>query len=171
MVMDDINMADENAFVGEVEIEMLLTRMIGTRKKSLVPVFDYLQSFKFQQARVPTVDSNNNGCLLHQRSGLSENGRLSCRSISGSLNCMTENGDAVDELQNGIEETRLNGRQMPLGTKGFVNRSDSPKTNTRLEIVNNSENSRMEAQLKFVNNDSEDLNMGNLFGDEGDEYD
>ncbi|KAL1145768.1 hypothetical protein V6Z11_A11G321400 [Gossypium hirsutum] len=170
MVMDDINMADENAFVGEVEIEMLLTRMIGTRKKSLVPVFDYLQSFKFQQARVPTVDSNNNGCLLHQRSGLSENGRLSCRSISGSLNCMTENGDAVDELQNGIEETRLNGRQMPLGTKGFVNRSDSPKTNTRLEIVNNSENSRMEAQLKFVNNDSEDLNMGNLFGDEGVEF-
>ncbi|MBA0771039.1 hypothetical protein Gotri_019569 [Gossypium trilobum] len=171
MVMDDINMADENAFVGEIEIEMLLTRMIGTRKKSLVPVFDYLQSFKFQQARVPTVDSNNNGCLLHQRSGLSENGRLSCRSISGSLNCMTENGDAVDELQNGIEETRLNGHQTPLGTKGFVNRSDSPKTNTRLEIVNNSENSRMEAQLKFVNNNSEDLNMGNLFGDEGDEYD
>lgn len=51
MVMDGINMADENAFVGEIEIEMLLTRMIGTRKKSLVPVFDYLQSFKFQQAR------------------------------------------------------------------------------------------------------------------------
>lgn len=137
----------------------------------LMNIHEYVIKSYHLVYRVPTVDSNNNGRLLHQRSGLSENGLLSCRSSSGTLNCMTENGNAVDELQNGIEETRLYGHQMPLGTKGFVNRSDSPNTNTQLEIVNNSENSRMEAQLKFVNNNSEDLKMGNLFGDEGDEYD
>ncbi|GMI65478.1 ARABIDOPSIS THALIANA HOMOLOG OF YEAST AUTOPHAGY 18 (ATG18) F [Hibiscus trionum] len=122
MVMDGLNMYEENSSAGEIEIEKLPTRMIGARKKSLVPVFDYLQASKFQQARIPSVDSNSNGYLLHQRSGLSENGRLSCRSSSGSLSSMTDNGAAVAELQNGIEETRLNGPQMPLGTKDFVNK-------------------------------------------------
>ncbi|XP_022716961.1 autophagy-related protein 18f-like [Durio zibethinus] len=171
MVMDGIKIAEENGFEGEIEIERFPTRMIEARSKDLVPVFDYLQTPKFQQARIPTVDSNCNGRLLHQRSGLSENGRLSCRSSSGSLDSMTENGAAVAELHNGIEETSLNGPQMPIGAKGFVNNSDSPKTKTRLEIVNNRESSRMEAQLKFVNNNSEDLKMENHFEDEGDEFD
>ncbi|EOY12608.1 Autophagy 18 F isoform 5, partial [Theobroma cacao] len=60
MVMDGIKMAEENAFGGEIEIERLPTRMIEARSKDLVPVFDYLQTPKFQQARIPTVDSNSN---------------------------------------------------------------------------------------------------------------
>ncbi|KAK8712370.1 hypothetical protein V6N13_147610 [Hibiscus sabdariffa] len=134
MVMDGIYMAEENSSVGEIEIEKLPTRMIEARKKSLIPVFDYLQTSKFQQARIRTVDSNNNGFLLHQRSDLSENGRLSCRSSSGSLSSMNGNGATVVEHQNGIEETRLNGPQMALGTKDFVNKSDSLKSGTQLDI-------------------------------------
>ncbi|XVF04001.1 hypothetical protein REPUB_Repub05bG0042700 [Reevesia pubescens] len=171
MVMEGMKMAEENGFSGEIEIERFPTRMIEARSKNLVPVFDYLQTPKFQQARIATVDSNSNGRPLHQRSGLSENGRLSRRSSSGSLDSVTENGAAVSELHNGIEETSLNGPQMPIGTKGFVNNSDSPKTNTRLEIVNNRESLRMEAQLKFVNNNSEGLKIENHFEDEDDEFD
>ncbi|XWS27898.1 hypothetical protein CRYUN_Cryun25bG0019600 [Craigia yunnanensis] len=171
MVMDGIKMAEENAFGGEIEIERIPTRMIEARSRDLVPVFDYLQTPKFQQARIQTVDSNSNGHLLHQRSGLSENGRLSLRSSSGSLDSVTENVAAVAELYNGIEETSLNGPQMPIGTKGFVNNCDNPKTKTRLEIVNNRESLRMEAQLKFVNNNSESLKMENHFEDESDEFD
>ncbi|MBA0676128.1 hypothetical protein Goari_017634 [Gossypium aridum] len=108
MVMDGIKMAEENAFSGEIEIENFSAQMIEARSKNLVPVFDYVQTPKFQQT------SNNNGCLLHQRSELRENGRLSCRSSSGSLDFMTENGAAVAELHTGIKETGLNGPNMPL---------------------------------------------------------
>lgn len=51
MVMDGIKMAEENAFGGEIEIERFPTRMIEARSKDLVPVFDYLQTPQFQQAR------------------------------------------------------------------------------------------------------------------------
>lgn len=121
--------------------------------------------------RIPTVDSNSNGRLLHQRSGLSENGQVSRRGSSGSLDSMNEQGAAFTELLNGIEETSLNGPQMPIETKGFVNNSDSSKIKTRLEIVNNRESLKMEAQLKFVNSNSEGLKMENHFEDEGDMFD
>ncbi|KAK8573645.1 hypothetical protein V6N13_009733 [Hibiscus sabdariffa] len=135
MVTDGTNLAEENSFVGEIEIEKLPTCTIAARKKNLVPVLDYPQTFKFQQARIPTVDSNSNGSLLHRRPGLYENGWFSSRSSSGSLSSMTENGATVAEFQKGIEEPRLGGPEMPLGTKGFVNRSDSPEINTQLEIT------------------------------------
>ncbi|KAH1121045.1 hypothetical protein J1N35_004205 [Gossypium stocksii] len=114
MVMDGIKMAEENAFGGEIEIENFSAQMIEARSKNLVPVFDYVHTPKFQQTSIPTVYSNNNGCLLHQRSGLPENGRLSCRSSSGSLDFLTENVAAVAELHTGIKETGLNGPNMPL---------------------------------------------------------
>lgn len=60
---------------------------------------------------------------------------------------------------------------MPVETKGYVNNSDSLKTNKRHDIVNNSESLRSEAQLKFVNNNIESLKMENHFEDEGDEFD
>lgn len=77
----------------------------------------------------------------------------------------------MTELHNGIEETGWGGLQMPIETKGFVNNSDSPKTQARLEVVNNRESLTMEAQLKFVNNNIEGLKMENHFEDEGDEFD
>ncbi|KAK9269609.1 hypothetical protein L1049_001386 [Liquidambar formosana] len=172
MMVDDIKMDEENALGGESEIERIPTRMIEARSKDLVPVFEYLQTPKFQQARVPALDSNSNGRLMRQRSGLSENGRLSCRSSSGSLDSMTDSGATVAELHNGIEENGWDGLRMPTETtKGFVNNNDSPKTKTRLEIVNNRESMKEEAQLKFVNNNREGLKMENQFEDEGDEFD
>lgn len=170
MMIKDFKTGEENFLKGEIEIERFPTRMIEARSKDLVPVFDYLQSHKFSQARVP-VGRNSNERLLHQRSGLAENGLLLRRSSSGSLDSVTDNGALAVELNNGIEETSLDCPQMPVDTKGFVNNSVSPKSKTRLEIVNNSESLRVEAQLKFVNNKIEGLRMENHFEDEGDEFD
>lgn len=44
-------MEDENDMKGEIEIERFPARTIEARSKDLVPVFDYLQIPKFQQAR------------------------------------------------------------------------------------------------------------------------
>lgn len=125
----------------------------------------------FSCCRVPTVGRNSNERLLHQRSGLSENGLLSRRSSSGSLDSVTENGALAAKPNIGIEETSLDCPQMLVDTKGFVNNSVSPKTKTRHEIVNNSESLRVEAQLKFVNSKIEGPRMENHFEDEGDEFD
>uniref|UniRef100_A0A5B7B0J8 Uncharacterized protein n=1 Tax=Davidia involucrata TaxID=16924 RepID=A0A5B7B0J8_DAVIN len=128
MMIDGIKIDEENASGGEIVIERIPTHTIEGRPKNLVPVSDYLQTPKFQPARVPTLDSNNTGRLLHQGSWPSENGRLSCRSSSGSLDSMTDGGVAVTELQSGIEETGWDGLRMPTETtKGFVNNSDGPK--------------------------------------------
>ncbi|KAA8526937.1 hypothetical protein F0562_008834 [Nyssa sinensis] len=138
MMIDGIKMDEEGSVGGEIEIERIPTCMIEARSKGLVPVFDYLQTANFQQARIPALDSNNNGRLLHQRSALSENSRLACSNSYGSLESMTDGGVAVSEFHNRIEETGCDGLQMPTETtKGFVNNSDSRKSNTRLEIVNN----------------------------------
>lgn len=121
--------------------------------------------------RVPAFDSNVNGCLQHHKSGLSENGRVLRKSSSGSLDSMNGSGAVVAELHNGVEENGWHGPRMAVGTREFVNSNDSPKTNTRLEIVNNRESLKMEAPLKFVNNNNEGLKMENHFEDEGDEFD
>ncbi|KAM1343275.1 hypothetical protein PS2_007413 [Malus domestica] len=172
IVVEGVKMDDETASVGEIEIERIPTRMIEARSKDLVPVFEYLQTPIFQQTRVASVDSNFSGQLSHQRSRVSENSGLSCRNSSSSLDSMTESGAGVAQLANGIEETGRGGSQTPIERKGFVNNNYSPKTETQLETVNNRESSlNSEAQLKFVNNDIEGLGLGNLFGDEGDEFD
>ncbi|CAK7338346.1 unnamed protein product [Dovyalis caffra] len=170
VMTEGIEVDDASAMQGEIEIERIPTRMIEARSKDLVPLFDYLQTPKFPHTRVP-LDINNNGSLQHQSSGLSENGRLSCRSSSGSLDSMAENGAVVAELHNGVEETGWNGPTIPVETRGLVNSNGSLKTNNRLEVVNSRESSRMEAQLKFVNNNNEGLKMENHFEDEGDEFD
>lgn len=86
---------------------------------------------------------------------------------------MTENGASVAEVNNrGIVETGLDGSQMPIETRGFVNNNGSPKTKTWLGIVNNRESLRMEAEIKFVNSNIEGLKMENHFEDDGgDEFD
>lgn len=48
-------MGEENASVGEIEIERVPTRMIEARSKDLVPLFDYLHAPKFQQIRCAEV--------------------------------------------------------------------------------------------------------------------
>lgn len=115
-------------------------------------------------SRVAAIDSN--------VSGISENGRFSCRSSSGSLDTMTDSGAGVAELSKGTEETEWGGSQTAVENKGFVNNNDSQKTKTQLEIVNNRERTlKTEAQLKFVNSNIEGMGMENLFREEGDELD
>lgn len=55
MMIKDFKMGEENFLKGEIEIERFPTRMVEARSKDLVPVFDYLQSPKFSQARCPKV--------------------------------------------------------------------------------------------------------------------
>ncbi|XP_031265449.1 autophagy-related protein 18f [Pistacia vera] len=169
MIMEDIKVEDE--LKGEVEIERISTHMIEARSKNLIPVFDHVQSPKPQQARVPGVDNNTNGRLLHQRSGLSEYGRLSCKSSSGSLEPVTDSGASVPDYNSDAGENGWDGPRMPVEKQGYVNNSDSLKTNMQLGIVNNTESLRMESQLKFVNNNIEGLKMENHFEEEGDEFD
>ncbi|XP_043705024.1 autophagy-related protein 18f-like isoform X2 [Telopea speciosissima] len=133
MVMDGMKTVGENASGGEIEIERIPTRMIEARSKDFVPVFDYLQTPKIQQTRVPALDSNQN-CSLHRRSGLSEDGRLSCRSSCSSLDRMSEVGAVVGEPYNGIEENGWGGLQTSSeSTEGFVNNNASLKMKTLLE--------------------------------------
>ncbi|XP_062168619.1 autophagy-related protein 18f [Alnus glutinosa] len=171
MMVEATKMDESNASWGEIEIERIPARMIEARSKGLVPAFDYLPIPKIQQTRNPALDSNINGQLEHQRSGLSANRRLSCGSSSGSLDSMTDAGAPVVEFHNGVEETESDGSQMPVETKGFVYNNDCPKTKTRLEIVNNRESLKMEPQLKFVNSNKTGLKMENHFEDEGGEFD
>lgn len=119
------------------------------------------------------MNSNISGKLVQRRSGIPDNDRLSCRSSSNSLDTMTHSGAGLTEHCTGSEETGWGVPQMTIGSKGSVNNDDSPETKTQLETVNSREHSfKMEAQLKFVNNDiEEDMGMGNLFEQGGDEYD
>lgn len=50
-----VDRLQDNALGGEIEIERFPTRMIEARSKDLVPVFDYLQTPKFQTARCNEV--------------------------------------------------------------------------------------------------------------------
>lgn len=51
MTVDGINIHGEATSGGEIEIERIPTRMIEARSKDLVPIIEYLQTPKFQQAR------------------------------------------------------------------------------------------------------------------------
>ncbi|KAF8391481.1 hypothetical protein HHK36_023786 [Tetracentron sinense] len=142
MMMDGIKTEEGNAFGGEIEIEGIPTRTIEARSKDLVPVFDYIQTPKFQQSRVPALDGN-------------QNGRLSCRNSCSSLDCMTESGSAVAEIHNGNEENGWGGLGVSTeSAEGFVNNNDScSNMKTQLETVNNRECLKMETHthLEFVN--------------------
>lgn len=172
MTVDGINIHGEATSGGEIEIERIPTRMIEARSKDLVPIIEYLQTPKFQQASTPGLSSCSSSRLLHQMSGLSEDGRISRISSSGSLDSMNDSGGAVAERHSRSEETGWQGLQIPPETtKVFVNNEDNPKSNTPLENVHNRESSMMEAQVKFVNNNIEGPKMENHFEDESDEFD
>ena len=51
MIIDGVQIDGEATFGGEIEIERIPTRMIEARSKDLVPIFEYLQTPRFQQTR------------------------------------------------------------------------------------------------------------------------
>ncbi|KAJ1441914.1 WD40-repeat-containing domain superfamily [Sesbania bispinosa] len=128
-------MDEEVASRGEIEIEKIPTHMIEATSKDLVPIFDYIQTPKFQQMRTPAMDNKINEQLLHQCSKLSEKCRISPRSILGSPERMTNSDGPVAEFKTGIEGNEWDDHLILAETKGFVNNSDTLKPNTRNEIV------------------------------------
>ncbi|KAL2327965.1 hypothetical protein Fmac_021392 [Flemingia macrophylla] len=164
-------MVDElAAFGGEFEIEKIPTRVIEARSKDLVPIFDYIQTPKFHPIRTPAVDKKNEQ-LLNQSSNLFERGRISPRSFLGSPDCMTTSDGTVTEFKSGIQGIESNNHLISAETKGFVNKNNTLKPNTRPEIGNNRiEHFNMDDQHLFVNGDSKGLNPKNHC-EEGDEFD
>ncbi|KAI3456987.1 hypothetical protein Pfo_013650 [Paulownia fortunei] len=168
MLDDGFNMDEDSACGGETEIERFPIRMLEARSKDLVPVFDYLQAPKFQQGRISVVNGGN-GQFECQGSDVSGDGKLVCRSSSGSLDSITSDGIVVNESDNGANETRQDGLWLPTETsRGFVNTNDSPIENIQLQNVNTRENSVRVRQLRHVHN-RDGLKMENQFA-EHDEF-
>lgn len=142
-VMGDGTLEANNTYTisGEIEIEKVQTRNIESRSKNLIPVFDSLHTSRFQQTRVSTPDGNRYGLLQRQKSGFSEDGRLSCRSSCSSLDCMSEGPNSTDD--NGF------GQCLVEDSGSAVNKN--PNVNHHTELVNNTESLNTEAQLGFVN--------------------
>lgn len=169
MATEGINMSEDSAFEGEIEIERIPTRTIEVSSKELVPVFEHLQAPKIQPGR-QVLNGSKDGQLFYQRSGMSENRKLAQVGSSGSLDSMSR-GLVVTELHNGAEETGWAGLQVPANTtKCFVNTADYSKANDRLGIVNNRECSVTETRLNFVNNSIGGLTAENQFEGGGDEF-
>ncbi|KAK2639469.1 hypothetical protein Ddye_027264 [Dipteronia dyeriana] len=108
---------------------ILLSLRVNPKDKHHPYVFE--AELQMHQVRIPL-------CAKPQvfpcfRSGLSENGNLSFRSGSGSLDSVTDSGASVVELNIGIKEIGLNVPWMPIETKEFVNNSYSPKSKTESE--------------------------------------
>ncbi|TVU34857.1 hypothetical protein EJB05_16711 [Eragrostis curvula] len=134
---------------GEVEIEKILTHNIESRSKNLIPVFDSLHTSIFQQTRLNTPDNNNRyGLLQRQKSGISEDGRLSHRSSCSSLDCMSEGPKSSDD--GGFSKYVVD------DSGSAVNKN--PDVKFVAELVNNTGSLKSEAQLGFVNSkeDGED---------------
>nr|XP_010908141.1 autophagy-related protein 18f isoform X1 [Elaeis guineensis] len=143
MMDENIKADNSNMLSGEIEIERIPTCTIESRSKDLIPVFDYIQTSRFQQSR--------NGPLPCQKCGLAEEGRLSCRSSCCSLDSMPENA-AVTEIPNAIDKNDRH-QSSAEAKEGFVNNHmNSPNMKTQLEFVNYSEGLKMEAQLESVDN-------------------
>ncbi|EHA8586921.1 autophagy-related protein 18f [Cocos nucifera] len=123
MMDENVKADDSNMLSGEIEIERIPTCTIESR----------------------------NGPLLCQKSGLAEEGRLSCRSSCCSLDCMPENA-AVTELPSALDKNGWH-QSSAEAKEGFVNNHmDSPNMKTQLEFVNYSEGLKMEAKLESVDN-------------------
>lgn len=165
-------MMDEKAASGgEFEIEKIPTRVIEARSKDLVPIFDYVQTPKFQQIRTPAVDYKLNEQFLHQNSKLCEKGRISPRNILGSPDCMTNSGGTLPGFKSGIQGNEWNDHLIPAETKGFVNNNNTLKPNTRQEIVNNRrEHLNMDVQHVFIYSDRKGLKLENHCKEKGNEF-
>jgi len=137
-----------NITSGEVEVEKIQTHNIESRSKNLIPVFDSLHTSRFQQTRLNIPDNNRYGLLQRQKSGISEDGRLSRRSSCSSLDCMSEGPKSSDD--GGFSKYVVD------DSSAAVN--NNPNVKLHAELVNNTGCLKSEAQLGFVHSkeDGED---------------
>ncbi|KAF6159248.1 hypothetical protein GIB67_032019 [Kingdonia uniflora] len=169
MIMDGLVSENEDDMGGgEFEIERIPSRMLESRSKDLIPVYDYLQTHKLQQSRISVSDSIRSGPLPCQKSGISEDERLSRRSSCNSLDYMSEGGAAVAVIHNNIEETGWGSGFLISAESGggFVNNSDNPDMKTQAEYVNSKEKTKMGTNFELVNNNKESLTMENHIEDD-----
>ncbi|KAL2593194.1 hypothetical protein GLYMA_12G136000v4 [Glycine max] len=158
-------MDEEAASGGEFEIDKIPTRVIQARSKDLVPIFDYIQTSKFQQIRTPAVGNVLYEQLLRQSSF--ENGRISTRGFLSSPDCIPNS-----EFKSMIEGSEWGDSLLSAKTKAFVNKNNTLKPNTWPEIANNRrENLNMNAHQIFVNSDRKGLKLENHCKEKGDEFD
>ncbi|KAL3639928.1 hypothetical protein CASFOL_014896 [Castilleja foliolosa] len=150
MLADGSNINEEGACGGEIEIERVPTRMLEGRSKDLVPVFDYLQSPRFQLG-----SSGNSGQFKPQGFDVSD---------GSSLDSVVNGGLLENEMQNGLDEKGQNGWFSEGNDGGFVNTNDTPSTiNTDDPVtVNTGEKFASMNQHRFVNS-RDGLNMENHF--------
>uniref|UniRef100_A0A0A9CVG4 BCAS3 domain-containing protein n=1 Tax=Arundo donax TaxID=35708 RepID=A0A0A9CVG4_ARUDO len=152
-VMEDGTLEADNidTISGEVEIEKIQTSNVESRSKNLIPVFDSLHTSRFQQTRLNTTDNNRYGLLQRQKSGMSEDDRLSCRSSCSSLDCMSEGPKSSDDS--------AFSKYVVDDSGSAVNKN--PNVNCHAELVNNTGSLKSEAQLGFVNSkeDGEDKEL------------
>ncbi|KAH9624207.1 hypothetical protein KSS87_019976 [Heliosperma pusillum] len=148
---------------GEIEIERISTCAIEARRKNLVPVFYHLESPKSIITSVGAPDGKVESQLLHQRSGILQNGHFHKNGNAPEL--VTENGA---ELHNGMGESIDGVLKLSSKTMGNVYTNDSLKWKPELQIVNSRDKAhlKMEANLKFVNTHNENLKKENQLEDE-----
>lgn len=168
IVDENIIIDDNNVTGGEIEIERFTARTIETGPKELIPLFDRLQSSRFQQSRTNHFDHSRNGPQTHQQSGISGDGRLSRRSSSVSLDRMSENSATAEHPSN----TDVNcWGTFHASTEDFVNNSkDIQNVKNELGFVNNREGLEMEGHLECVNS-NESLKMESHFLDHDNDVD
>ncbi|KAG9454210.1 hypothetical protein H6P81_007114 [Aristolochia fimbriata] len=127
MMMDDDKSWNDVENTGEVEIEKLQTRVVEARTKDLIPVFDYVETPKLQESRMPaSTDGNGNLPSVHQRSCFLEEWKTAGRSSCSTLDGMSDGSAAVEENGWGLQFS-------PQLIEGFVNSGDSPNLKTQLE--------------------------------------
>ena len=99
-------------------------------------------------SRLNTPDNNRYGLLQPQKSGISEDGRLSRRSSCSSLDCMSEGPKSSDD--GGFSKYVVD------DSSAAVN--NNPNVKLHAELVNNTGCLKSEAQLGFVHSkeDGED---------------
>ncbi|KOM49943.1 hypothetical protein LR48_Vigan08g077000 [Vigna angularis] len=163
-------MDEEAASGGEFEIEKIPTRVIEARSKDLVPIFDFIQTSKFQHTRTPAVDNKLNEQVLHQNSKLFEKGRIP--PSSRFPGCMPNSGGNIAELKSGIEGNEWDYGLIPAEAEGLVNNNNTVKPDTRPETVNNRrEHINMDVHHMFVNSDRKGLKLENHHDEKGEEFD
>jgi len=146
-VMEGETLEADNADVisGEVEVEKVQTHNIESRSKNLIPVFDSLHTSRFQQTRLNAPDNSRCGLLQRQKSGISEDGRLSRRSSCSSLDCMSEGPKSSDD-------GAFSKYVVDDNSSAVIN---NPSVKFHAELVNNTGSLKSEAQLGFVNSEED----------------
>ncbi|KAI4366130.1 hypothetical protein MLD38_022048 [Melastoma candidum] len=144
LMVNDVNKSNEESSLGgEIEIERISTRTVEGRSKDLVPVFDYLPTFKHQTPRLPNKNISGSGQAPHQNFLMSEEG-LS-HSLRNGLDLDSDAGSPLKASEPHHSGKSFHGPLMYSEDNSSVNGNDNTFVNTTANTVNNREISDSEA--------------------------